>query len=121
MLLGGCANKDPVAAEIACQKRMVSIPAARDLSEKLELGRAMGAAFGTMSRRYAAMDQDGCTDEERARLSGMIALSRELASLAPPPKGHAVPQFEADLHVFEKRREAMQQDLDRMEAVRLVK
>jgi hypothetical protein len=105
---------------------MVEIPAAPDVSPQAHRREGLAGPFETMSRRYAAMDVDGCTDAERARLADLVRLTRELASLAPRPSrddaaAPAAPQFDAELLAFERRREAMQRDLDKMRAVRLVK
>lgn len=105
---------------------MVEIPAAPDVSPQAHRGQGLAGPFATMSQRYAAMDVEGCTDEERARLAGLVRLTREIASLAPPPpKGEVAappaPRFDADLLIFEQSREAMQRDLDKMRSVRLVK
>jgi hypothetical protein len=120
-----------VAAEIACQQRMVGIPSAADTSPQAHRVKGMPAAFETMSRRYAAMDLDGCTDDQRGRVPILVRVTHELATLASrlprggaPDEGSAAPspaflQFVDRLQDFEQRRQAMQQDLDRMRAVRL--
>ena len=91
----------------------------------------MATAFETMSRRYGAMDLDGCTDEQRARAAIMVRVTHELATRAArlpktdaanarsPAASPASLQFVEALQDFEKRRLAMQQDLERMRAVRL--
>ncbi|HEX4738564.1 MAG TPA: hypothetical protein VH331_13490 [Allosphingosinicella sp.] len=130
LILGACSTKDPVAGEIACQRRMVEIPAAPDVSPQAHPGPGLPAAFETMSRRYAAIDLDGCTEDQRTRIPDMARLTHEIARLAgrlprPGAADQTVPvspisvQFVAALKEFEKRRQTMQRDLDQMEAVRL--
>ena len=131
LLAAGCTRRDPVADEIACQKRLVTIPAARDVAPQNRKLQAMPAAFEAMSRRYAAMDLGGCTDDQRVRAKILVGVTHGIAvNAARLPAGNGMDDpslrrsqaflaFADGLEQFEQRRIAMQRDLDRMEAVRL--
>jgi len=131
LLAAGCTRRDPVADEIACQKRLVAIPAARDVAPQGRKLQGMPAAFEAMSRRYAAMDLGGCTEDQRIRAKILVGLTHELAVRAArlptaqaaddpsPRRSQAFLAFLDGLEQFEQRRIVMQRDLDRMEAVRL--
>jgi hypothetical protein len=131
LLAGACSAKDPMAGEIACQQRMVAVPAAPNTAPR---GHGLGniaVAFGAMSRRYAAMPLDGCTDDQRARATMLVketsGIAADAASLpdvqdAPEPSLQARGKFltfVSRLEGFERRRQIMQQDLEKMRAVRL--
>lgn len=110
---------------------MVKIPAAPDVTLAARPIAGVATAFETMSRRYAAMDLDGCTDDERTGIAAMARMTHKLATLAArlaqadkigdrsPSVASTRAQFAEAVQGFEKRRLVMQSDLERMEAVRL--
>ncbi|HEY1606376.1 MAG TPA: hypothetical protein VGF77_12350 [Allosphingosinicella sp.] len=131
LLAAACAHDNPMAGENACQQRMVDIPSAKDVAPQAHWGQGLAGSFETMSRRYAAMDKSGCTDDQHARVHILVQVTHEIATLAARlPKGGpdsatsladrtSILQFADEMQGFENRRLAMQRDLDRMRAVRL--
>ncbi|HEX5183789.1 MAG TPA: hypothetical protein VFW19_11640 [Allosphingosinicella sp.] len=131
LLAGACTREDPMAGQIACQQRMVNIPSAKDAAPQARWGKGLADAFETMSRRYAAMDMHGCADDQHSRARIMAQVTHRIATLAVRlPKdapGRATDladrttfmEFADEMEGFENRRVAMQQELDRMRAVRL--
>jgi hypothetical protein len=93
--------------------------------------KGLAATFEQLSSRYGAITTEGCTENQRAQAQSMARVTHELATTAarlPDPESpesgslrYALlyAQFNAGLEQFEKRRQAMQQDLERMRAVRL--
>jgi hypothetical protein len=131
LLAGACSRTDPVAAEIACQQRLVEIPTRILATPQAHAGKAVARVYEQISRAYAAMPLDGCTEDQRGQAR---SLARTLAEIAgdftnlPDAKSADATSVQASakymdlrmhLEGFENRRILMQQDLEKMRAVRL--
>jgi hypothetical protein len=132
LALPACAaGEDPLAGQLACQQRLVELPLKPGVTPQTRHGQTVAAAYEGLSRRYAAMRRDGCTDEQRAQVGTMARLTHEIGAVAarlPKPESadanslassRGYLEFTNLLQQFEKRRIAMQQDLERMRAARL--
>lgn len=90
----------------------------------------IAATYAAMSRRYAVMPLDGCTDSQRVRAttlaretSGIAADAASLPDIAGAPELSLQTQGKlmglmSRIEGFERRRQIMQQDLEHMRTVR---
>jgi hypothetical protein len=128
----GCsAREDRVAAEIACQQRLVDVPSRLLVAWQARRGKAVAALYEQIGRRYDDMSLDGCTDDQRVQAKRLARMTHDIAGDAasltdprnrqgPPLQANAsLMEFRSRLEGFENRRILMQQDLERMRAVRL--
>jgi hypothetical protein len=131
LAMTACAREDPLAGELACQQRMVEIPSRILAAPGAHRGKAVVALYQRISRNYAAMSLDGCTDDQSGQAKRLARITNDIAVDAaslPDPKSAEGNSLRADgrfvlfrsrLEGFEERRIAMQQDLERMRSVRL--
>ena len=112
-------------AEIACQRRLIAVagePPGPPGESRLTRG------FSAMSRNFARMPLDGCSEGQRYQARRMAMLTQELALLAArigdPLKAaeqeprlrtnQAFLELESGIEQLQHRRRALNEDLDRM-------
>jgi hypothetical protein len=110
---------------------MVELPSRLLANPAAHSGKAVATVYEQISRLYAAMPLDGCTDAQRAQAKRLVETTQALADDAAKlpdsngAEGPALPAnarfaaFMSRLEEFEHCRTAMQQDLEKMRAVRL--
>lgn len=121
LLLAPSRAKAGRADEIACQQRLI------DLSGEVA-GPGLAGSFAAMSGNYKRMALEGCSEDQRARAGIMVRVTRDLAQAAATigdplrrmerdpelRSNQAFLELQAQIEQFERRRQALREDLDRM-------
>ena len=125
LLASSCAD-DKRAAEILCQQRLVDV-------SNLKMKRAgpgesvVASSFAQLSRRYAEVPLNGCTEGQAYTAKSLSRLTRRLAdtagvadrALEDPAsirQSEAFMAFTSDLEQFENRRRVVREQLTEMRA-----
>ena len=114
--------------EIACQRRLIAVMDGTHVPPLPSGGPDLAAGFAAMSRGFEQMPLEGCSEEQRARAAIMARVARDLSNTAarigdprrqmeamPSLQGReAVMELAAQIEQFERRRQALREDLDKM-------
>ncbi|HMJ93543.1 MAG TPA: hypothetical protein VK472_05550 [Allosphingosinicella sp.] len=127
LLVSSCAD-DKWATEIACQQRLVDVPGQK--MKKAGPGEiVVASSFAQLSRTYAEMPLDGCTEAQAYAARSLSRRARHLADTGVVAERslHAAPSlkereafmnFAAGLEQFENRRRVLREELVEMKADR---
>ena len=124
LLIAACAA-DSRQAEIACQQRLVNVPAHAKADEARPGEGVMASTFARLSKGYSEMSLDGCTEDQVYKAGLLSRLARKLADTGDaaesaregPPSlkgGEALMAFMAELERFEGLRGRVRDDLAEM-------
>jgi hypothetical protein len=128
LLLIASSADDSRQAEIACQQRLVNVPANARPVKPGPGDSVTASGFARLSQGYSDLPLKGCTERQAHAAQALSKLARELAGTAgvaeqarlegPPSIRHnqALMIFTERLEQFENRRRVMREDLARMEA-----
>jgi hypothetical protein len=114
--------------EIACQRRLIAVADGTHVPRLPSRGPDLAAGFATMSRGFEQMPLDGCSEEQRGRAAIMARVARDISDMAarigdPRKQMEAMPslqgrqaamEFVAGIEQFERRRQVLREDLDKM-------
>lgn len=125
LLIASCSD-DSRQAEIACQQRLVNVPANVRPAKSGPGDSVMASSFAHLSRGYSELPLQGCTEYQAHAAKTLSRLARELADTAgpaeqarlegPPSIRHnqALMNFMERLEQFENRRRVIREDLAEM-------
>ncbi|HYI65223.1 MAG TPA: hypothetical protein VEW71_10095 [Allosphingosinicella sp.] len=122
----GCGDAK-AAGEIACQQRLAGSPA-RPASPPNPSERRLSSPFAAWNQYYREMALDGCTEGQRYQASALARISAELSDALQPfgdpsrtmkqaptlRSNQAFMELQARIEGFERRREVIQKELERM-------
>ena len=122
----GCGDAR-AAGEIACQQRLAGSPA-RPITPPNPSERRLSAPFAAWNQYYREMALDGCTEGQIYQASRLARIAAELSDALQPfddplrvmeqnpslRSNQAFMELQAGIEGFERRREAIRKELDRM-------